>query len=160
MNSLTELTDQSVGLLIVSHLLLTSFMAGLIWFVQLVHYPLLVCVGDSEFPRYENEHMRRTTWIVAPVMLAEAAVAIALLVSVESGQFILAVTNVIILGVIWLSTMLMQAPLHQWLSKGKQVRLIHQLVRTNWIRTWAWTARVLIAAALLGQVTRAGVPSG
>jgi hypothetical protein len=57
------------------HALVTWFMTGLIWFVQVVHYPLMAAVGSPGFAAYEAAHSRRTTWVVAPVMLAEAATA-------------------------------------------------------------------------------------
>jgi len=136
--------------LALAHLLLTWFMVGLIWFVQLVHYPLLAAVGSDRFLAYEAQHMRRTTWIVAPVMLLEAAAALALTYAfAQTPRWPLAVLNLAILGVIWLSTVLIQAPLHHRLSRGAPAELIGTLVRTNWLRTWAWTARGAIAVMML-----------
>lgn len=144
------MTQSPERLLALAHLMLTGFMVGLIWFVQLVHYPLLAAVGPDRFLVYENQHMRRTTWIVAPVMLLEAATALALCyVYAETPRFSLANLNLAILALIWLSTMLLQAPIHRKLSRGAPTTLIPLLVRTNWIRTWAWTARAVIAGALL-----------
>ena len=57
----------------------TLALVGLIWFVQVVHYPLFAKVGSSSFADYEQSHQRRTTLVVAPLMLVEAATAIALL---------------------------------------------------------------------------------
>jgi hypothetical protein len=48
-------------------------MTGLIWFVQVVHYPLLRAVGSSGYAAHQEQHMRLTTLIVAPLMLLEAA---------------------------------------------------------------------------------------
>ena len=39
----------------------TLFMTGLIWFVQIVHYPLMGMVPKSEFQKYALAHQRRTT---------------------------------------------------------------------------------------------------
>ena len=49
----------------------TVFMVGLIWFVQIVHYPLYANVGREQFPEYEALHNRLTTWVVGPAMLLE-----------------------------------------------------------------------------------------
>jgi hypothetical protein len=55
-----------------------------------------------------------------------------------------------ILLLIWLSTALLQAPAHGRLGKGYD-RSVHQgLVRSNWIRTLAWWARVPVAVLLWG----------
>lgn len=47
----------------------TWIMVGIIWFVQIVHYPLFSFAGRVEFPMYEHEHRRRTTWVVLPPIL-------------------------------------------------------------------------------------------
>ena len=57
------------------------FMTGLIWFVQVVHYPLFSETGSSAFVHYEQQHVRRTSWVVIPPMVLEAATAAALVVS-------------------------------------------------------------------------------
>ena len=55
----------------------TLMMTGVIWFVQVVHYPLMEQVGASGFVTYEKLHTRWTTYVVAPPMLVEAATALA-----------------------------------------------------------------------------------
>ena len=57
----------------------TLAMVGLIWFVQVVHYPLFAKVGSAGFTEYEQLHQQRTTLVVAPLMLTEAATACAML---------------------------------------------------------------------------------
>jgi hypothetical protein len=54
----------------------TLAMTGLIWFVQLVHYPLFGRVGPADFAQYLLSHQHRTTLIVAPLMLGEAGTAV------------------------------------------------------------------------------------
>ncbi|MEM6262595.1 MAG: hypothetical protein AAGI38_08820 [Bacteroidota bacterium] len=56
-------------LLVWLHFITTLFMTGLIWFVQVVHYPLFSQISPEDFPRYEKIHMRRTAIVVIPVML-------------------------------------------------------------------------------------------
>jgi len=71
--------------LFVAHLTATLFMTGVIWFVQIVHYPLFRLVGNSEFARYETAHTFWTTWVVAPPMLTEMATAVLLLLFKPKG---------------------------------------------------------------------------
>lgn len=132
--------------LLLVHAAATVAMAGLVWFVQLVHYPLFARVGPDGFARYEAEHTRRTTWLVAPLMLAEAATALVLLVADPSP---LTVAGALLLGVVWLSTALVQVPLHRRLERGFDVEAHRRLVRSNAVRTAAWTGRAAIALALL-----------
>jgi hypothetical protein len=58
-----------------AHLMSTLIMVGLIWFVQVVHYPLMADVGPREFRRYAPLHQSRTTFVVAGPMLTEAGTA-------------------------------------------------------------------------------------
>ena len=55
-------------LVFVVHLVATCWMAGLIWLVQVVHYPLFAHVGAEAFPAFHALHVR---WIspVGPIRL-------------------------------------------------------------------------------------------
>jgi hypothetical protein len=135
-------------LILLVHAGATLFMAGLIWFVQIVHYPLFARVEPRVFPGYEIEHMRRTGWIVTPVMLLEAATAIALLFDPRVPAPA-AWGGAVLLAVVWLSTAFLQAPRHVTLRAGFDATLHARLVATNWIRTAAWSLRAVLALALL-----------
>jgi hypothetical protein len=50
----------------------TLFMAGVLWTMQLLNYPLLALVGTEAFPRYEAAHNRRFALVVVPGILAAA----------------------------------------------------------------------------------------
>lgn len=132
--------------LLLVHAGATVAMVGLVWFVQLVHYPLFAHVGRDGFARYEAQHARRTTWLVAPLMLVEAATALVLLAADPS---LLTVAGAALLGIVWLSTALVQVPLHGRLERGFDAEAHRRLVRSNAVRTAAWTGRAVIALALL-----------
>jgi hypothetical protein len=139
------MTDALSRLLFLSHAAATWYMTGLIWFVQVVHYPLFAAVGRQAFSTYEQRHTSRTTWVVAPPMLVEAATAVLLFwlrpPGVSDWQLW---TGVILVAAIWLSTALLQVPGHQALSNGFDAVVHHRLVSTNWIRTVAWSLRGLL----------------
>lgn len=132
--------------LLLAHAAATLALAGLVWFVQVVHYPLFARVPGDAFTAYELEHGRRTTWVVAPLMAVEALTAVAL-VLVEPGA--LTVIGVALIVGIWASTFLVQVPCHRVLSRGWDAAAHRRLVRTNWLRTVLWSARGAIALALL-----------
>lgn len=140
--------------LLTVHLVSTLFMVGLIWFVQLVHYPLFARVGERGFAAYELEHARRTGWVVIPPMLLEAASATLLLLAPPAaiGRAPFAV-GFALLGVVWASTALLQVPRHRQLANGFDRSAHRALVLGNWIRTFAWSARgalvTLLAAGAL-----------
>ena len=132
-------------LLLLTHLASTLFMTGVIWFVQVVHYPLFASTGGAEFRAYEQRHTALTTWVVAPPMLIEAASAVLLFWFRPTG----ATTWQLSLGLaltaaIWLSTAIVQVPCHEALSRGFDSVLHQRLVRTNWVRTAAWSLRGLL----------------
>ena len=123
----------------------TLFMVGVIWFVQVVHYPLLAGVGRAEFVAYEQAHTRRTTWVVGPPMLIELATGILLLWIRPTGvSQIQALVGATLLAVVWLSTQFVQVPCHNRLSKAFDPAVHRHLVSTNWVRTAAWSLRGLL----------------
>ena len=64
--------------LLLSQFAVTCFLTGLIWTIQVVHYPLMAKVGASNFTEYERLHANWITPLVGPAMLAELAAAFAL----------------------------------------------------------------------------------
>ena len=144
-----------MGLLLAAHAGATLFLVGVVWFVQLVHYPLYPAVGGGGFAAYERAHVRRTTRVVAPAMLVEAATGLALVLAVPPGLSRgLAVAGFVLLAVVWLSTLLAQAPCHRLLATGFDQVVARRLVETNWLRTAAWTVRGILALALVTTVAR------
>ena len=139
-----------IEVLVVAHAAATLVMVGVIWFVQVVHYPLMARVSASEFAAYEREHQNRTTFVVAPTMLIEAVAAALLFVVVPPGsRRILPAVGIALLAVIWLSTFLLQVPLHTRLADGFDPGAQRKLVRSNWLRTVAWTGRGILVLVML-----------
>ncbi|MFO7572076.1 MAG: hypothetical protein R6W48_05670 [Gaiellaceae bacterium] len=132
--------------LLVAQAVATLALVGLVWFVQLVHYPLFAGVPRDAFAAYEREHARRTTWVVAPLMGMEA-VCVAVLLVAQPGT--LTALGALLVAAIWASTFLVQVPCHRVLERGWDEAAHRRLVRTNWLRTGMWSARGAIAVAML-----------
>jgi len=47
----------------------------------------------------------------------------------------------VLIFIVWLSTVVLQVPIHNQLKAGKENRRIQCLVTTNWIRTAAWSLK-------------------
>jgi uncharacterized membrane protein len=136
--------------LLLAHAFATLFMTGLIWFVQIVHYPLLARVGPATYSAYQLQHEQRTTWVVAPVMLFELATGTLLVFyAPQRGHRLWLSVNLALLAAIWLSTFFLQVPQHQRLESGFDPAAYHLLVASNWLRTVAWSARSLLLFCLL-----------
>lgn len=149
------MNDILVQITVVSHLISTIFMTGVIWFVQIVHYPLFARVGESSFTEYERSHTRLTTWVVAPPMLVEAATAVLLVWLRPSSVTDLQVgIGLALVATNWLSTALLQVPCHTTLTEGFNAAVIRRLVSTNWIRTSAWSLRgILVVSMMLSGIS-------
>lgn len=129
-----------------ANLVLAAALAGLIWTVQLVLYPLFALVGAVEWRSYGAEHRRRITWLAAPLMLSSVGVAMVLVLDDVSG---LSALNAVLAVGMFVLTGLVFAPLHGRLEREASRRAIGLLVRANWLRTIGWTAQVVCAAALV-----------
>jgi hypothetical protein len=141
-------------LVLLAHVGATLFMVGLIWFVQIVHYPLFGSVGREGFAEYSRAHSRLTGFVVGPPMLVEAGTAVALVLRPPEGvSFSLPLLGLVLLAVVWLSTGFLQSPQHGVLGRGFAAASHRFLVASNWLRTACWTARgllvLLMTAALL-----------
>lgn len=145
----------SPDLVAIAHAFPTVALVGLIWFVQVVHYPLFALVGERDYARYAAAHVRRTTWVVAPLMLTEFGCAVALALSPPAPELAwLTTTGFVLLVVVWVSTALLQVPCHRRLERELDREVVARLVATNWIRTLAWTARGVIALVIVLLVDR------
>ncbi len=139
----------------------TLFMTGLIWFVQIVHYPLFAEVGPAQLNRYETLHANRTTWVVFPPMLVELLTTLAPLYPPLRPHILTYKTTLVLnalVAVIWLTTALGHVPLHTRLGQAAHdhTSTLTLLVRLNWLRTVAWTLRSAILLVALGNLLRTG----
>lgn len=136
-----------LGLLRWTELASALFMTGLVWFVQVVHYPLFAKVS-GDYAGYQSEHMARTTWVVAVPMLAELGAGVLLAIAAVGPSWQRWPATVLLI-VVWLSTLLLQVPAHDVLVRGFEASAHARLVSTNWIRTFAWTARAALCLAAM-----------
>ena len=130
------------------HLVATVFMVGLIWFVQVVHYPLFNRISGDASIQYAAEHQRRTAWVVGLPMLVEGITTLWLFFNPIDGRLLPLLGGLVLLK-IHLSTIFLQIPLHKKLSQGYEREVVRKLVATNWVRTIGWTIRAAIAVAIV-----------
>ena len=135
----------------------TLYMTGVIWFVQLVHYPLFDGVGAAGFADYEARHGRWTTAVVMPPMLLELATAawLACRPPAGAGRGVMVAGLVMVLA-LWAVTFFVSVPQHATLTAGFDARAHRTLVITNWIRTALWTVRGVLMLAVVQAVLRRG----
>ena len=141
--------------LLIANLVSTCYMVGLIWMVQIVHYPLFAKVGTEKYQEYQLGHQSLTTLVVGPPMLVEIITAVMLLWYRPPGvPAWLIYSAMALVFMIWISTALIQVPCHEKLTSGFDASAHSRLVVSNWIRTIAWTARGALVTWMLVYVLR------
>lgn len=140
------------SLILLTHVGATLAMFGLIWFVQIVHYPLFDRVGRDAFTIYEAAHTSLTTLVVAPLMGLELLTGLLLLAyPPERIPFNVLLVGIILIGLIWASTAFVQVPQHAILSQGYDSAAHSLLVKSNWVRTILWSLRALLVLWILAK---------
>lgn len=120
-------------------------MTGLIWFVQIVHYPLFSAVGTEKFIAYQLRHSNLTTYVVIVPMFVELVTSLLLIWQRPEGIALWQLwLGLVLVGVTWFSTALLQVPQHNILSQGFNERAYFMLVQSNWLRTVAWSLRSVL----------------
>lgn len=129
----------------------TWLLAGLIWLVQLVHYPMFAALEPARFAEFHAFHSERITWIVLPAMAVEAIAASAAFLRQRSVRNCV---GLLLLALIWLDTFFVLVPLHNQLGQGPNASALAQLIGWNWPRTLAWSARALLLSWPLNNAPR------
>ena len=100
--------------------------------------------GDN-FVLYEQRHMALITWVVGPPMLVEVVSALWLFWSRPAGVRLPDLwTGAALLGVIWLSTVLLQVPCHDRLSPTEtfSIRSLGSNSIVSSYPSWPWIATI------------------
>lgn len=128
-------------MLFILQLVSCAVMTGLIWVIQILHYPAFALIREERFSEFHALHSKNITFIVGPVMLIELATAALLVVKFSEQKFFW--FNLFFLLVIWGCTALLSVPIHNDLALQQDQVLITKLVTTNWPRTILWTLRLI-----------------
>jgi len=121
----------------------TFFMTGLIWYVQLVHYPSFRFIDEDNFQKFHTHHSIKTGFIVMPIMSSELASSGVL--AWNDGWSTLNALGFYLVILIWFSTLFFSVPKHNALKHGKVDSLIDGLVKTNWYRTVLWSIKSMLS---------------
>lgn len=120
-------------------------MAVLIWLVQIVIYPSFRHCDERGFRSWHESYTGRITFVVAPLMFAQLG--LVAYITLQEGRLldIAALTSCL---VAWIATFAFSVPCHSALqARGRDLEIVERLIRTNWIRTAAWTAVLVLGLA-------------
>ena len=140
------------AVLLWSHAAATTALAGLVWVVQVVVYPSFrVCGPTTRWPAMHAHHTRAMAAVVTlPWAVQGLSLALLLLRRPEGVPLALLLAAGALAASTVLVTAVWSVPLHGRLAAGYDDRLARQLIRTNWLRTAAWTGGAVCALAMLG----------
>ncbi len=145
-----------IDLILLANFVATCLMAGVIWFVQWVHYPLLAKVPVDRAVETAIEHQRRTGQVLAIPMAVEGFTTLGLLISrPESVQIFWPWFGAVLLAVALGSTVFVSVPLHAKMATNPTADVGRRLVVTNWPRTIAWSLRAVVCSVMILQVLQA-----
>jgi len=134
-------------ILLFTLLVCNTFMCGVIWFVQLVHYPMMRLFDHDTFIATQLEHQSRTARVVIIPMLISLLASIALPILRPDAM---SIVNLLFTFIWCCSTAFWQIPLHNQLAKvGFDAKIHLQLVNSNWLRTITWTLQLVINLLML-----------
>ena len=131
------------------HFATTWMLVGLIWVIQVVVYPQFLRIGEREFTRFHFGHCLRIGLLIAPLLVVEFMTAVTLLYQGHRESAFVA--SVSLIPVNWLSTAILQAPIHVRLMGGFNAAVIRRLIRSNWLRTITWTARGVLLGFVISR---------
>lgn len=118
-------------------------MLVLIWLVQLIIYPSFEFSDKETFAFWHQRYTGLITLVVLPLMLGQLALTGYQLTQERSWSTI---TCMILIVFCWVVTFTLSVPAHNQLqSSGNKIETVTWLVRTNWLRTIAWTASAVIS---------------
>jgi hypothetical protein len=140
-------------LVLVSGLAATWAMVGVIWVIQLVHYPVFDAIDrgadDERWRSFGDRHRRAISFVVGPFMAIEGLTGIWIVLDPpgSSGRT-LPIVAALLMAVAYGVTAFVSVPLHERLTAVFDDDAHRRLVSTNWFRTAAWTARGVVLAVL------------
>ena len=131
--------------MLIIHTIATSVMVGVIWIIQLVHYPSFHFIELNKYTTFQRFHMSRISYVVIPAMLTELFTLILIIISMDQVDPII-LASALFLIVIWLMTAVFFSGVHQKLTLGYDQVVVEKLVKLNWGRTLLWTLRLLLVS--------------
>ncbi|MAV64911.1 MAG: hypothetical protein CBC84_000890 [Pelagibacteraceae bacterium TMED124] len=128
-------------------IIINSILIGVIIVTQLVSYPLFLKVPKQSFSNYHSLYTNRISIIVIPLMIVEVFITFYILFNFYYSIY--AQMLFFALMIVWLSTFLIQVPLHNCISGIKNTKNIKELIYSNWIRTFFWIIKLILMILIL-----------
>ena len=137
-------------ILLIVNFFISSFMLGLILVTQTVSYPLFLKVEVDNFSIFHDDYVSRISFIAVPVMLGELFISTLVYFYFNTFFGFMILLSIIL---IFISTFIIQVPLHNKLKLANNRKHIIKLVNTNWIRTFLWFVKSIFSILIIFKET-------
>lgn len=145
--------DHGLLIIFILHAGATFFMAGVIWFTQIIHYRLFQLIDAHTIPDYMRRDIPWTAKVAAPGMIVEAATGLLLLLNPLPGMDTrLLAVGFFLIAALWLSRAFVQVPCFLRLTQGYRPRTLKYLLHSNWFCVWLWSLRCVLVGKLAMQI--------
>ncbi len=126
-------------MILLFHALVSWYLLGMIWTIQLVHYPSFLSIDGAYFSKFHRFHQRQMFYLVGPAMILELLTGAWLLWQKPGSVFVLLF---FVVRLLWGFTFFVSVPIHEKLVKnGFDRKCVEKLISTNWPRTCLWTIK-------------------
>ncbi len=130
-------------------IIVDTALCTLIWLVQIVIYPGFLYYNESDLKKWHQAYTGRITIIVMPLMLSQLSLYLFLSYSQPSFSSFVGLGLIVM---VWAVTFFISVPLHAKIDTLAETIIIRkQLVRTNWMRTVAWTLVLILTILHYGK---------
>lgn len=126
------------------HAMITFAMTGIIWFVHLIHYPVMNAL-DWQRETFEKIHWQKTMKIAVIMLILELGTGILFVlfhpVKIPSS---LPISGLLLIVLIWVNTWWMCVPSHCQLKQQYNENSLQKLMKANKWRAILWSLRSVI----------------
>lgn len=115
----------------------------LIWLVQLVVYPVMLYIDESNLQSWHVKYTKVIIFFIFPLMGIQLSFLLYELTNIPDASTL---SMAFFIFIAWIITFFYAIPLHRKVAVSKDTILIRKrLVQLNWLRTIAWTATFFIS---------------
>jgi len=127
------------------HFLLCIAVTGVVWFMQVVHYPLLTYTNPDKWTEFNEKRRMYTMMLTYPLMAFEALTGFTLiLLATQSPSYPYLAVSLGILLALLIYTFMYLNPLLKKMT-GPADEISHKkFIKLHWVRTIGWSLRLLL----------------
>ena len=135
--------------IVLGHAAASWFMAGMIWTIHVVHYPLFAYVGADSYQSFQARHVDLIGRLLLVPWGIEGLAALGLVFLLTGKEKKLAVMGALLMLAIIALSAFASAPAHEQLADGFDFDIHQDLMAANFVRALLWTARAALSTGIL-----------